>query len=61
MPLRDLSISRETLVAVIVRDGQIIVPFGDDYILGGDFVIIITKQQGVVDLRDVLKARGGKA
>ena len=61
MPLRDLSISRETLVAVIVRDGKIIVPFGDDYILGGDFVIIITKQQGVVDLRDVLKARGGKA
>lgn len=61
VPLRDLSISRETLVAVIVRDGKIIVPFGDDYILGGDFVIIITKQQGVVDLRDVLKARGGKA
>ena len=50
-----------THLDVYKRQGRIIVPFGDDYILGGDFVIIITKQQGVVDLRDVLKARGGKA
>ncbi len=61
VPLRDLAIVRETLVAVIVRDGQIIVPFGDDYVEGGDFVIIITKRPGVTDLKDVLKAHGGKA
>lgn len=61
VPLRDLAIARETLVAVIVRDGQIIVPFGDDYVEGGDFVIIITKRPGVTDLKDVLKAHGGKA
>ena len=48
-------------MAVIVRDGQIIVPFGDDYVEGGDFVIIITKRPGVTDLKDVLKAHGGKA
>lgn len=61
VPLRDLAVARETLVAVIVRDGQIIVPFGDDYVEGGDFVIIITKRPGVTDLKDVLKAHGGKA
>ena len=61
VPLRDLAVARETLVAVIVRDGQVIVPFGDDYVEGGDFVIIITKRPGVTDLKDVLKAHGGKA
>ncbi len=61
VPLRDLAVARETLVAVIVRDGRIIVPFGDDYVQGGDFVIIITKRQGITDLKDVLKVHGGKA
>ena len=51
VPLRDLAVARETLV----------VPFGDDYVEGGDFVIIITKRPGVTDLKDVLKAHGGKA
>ena len=61
VPLRNLQVTSDTLLAVIVRAGRVIVPFGNDYVQMGDSVILITKKSGLQDLSEVLHVRGGKA
>ena len=46
---------KDTLVAVIVRNGQVIVPFGNDHIEAGDTVIIIACESGISDLNEVIR------
>ncbi|MBQ8535812.1 MAG: Trk system potassium transporter TrkA [Clostridia bacterium] len=55
IPLKDLTVRKNTLVAVIVRRGQVIVPFGNDHIEGGDSVIIVAKESGLSDLNEVIR------
>ena len=55
IPLRDLSVRPGTLVAVIVRHGKVIVPFGNDHIESRDSVVIIACQSGIGDLNEVIK------
>ena len=55
IPLKDLNIRPGTLVAVIVRKGHVIVPFGNDHIEEGDSVIIIACESGISDLNEVIK------
>ena len=55
IPLRDLNIRRGTLVAVIVRQGRVIVPFGNDHIEAGDSVVIIACESGINDLNEVIR------
>jgi len=55
VPLKDLAIRKNALVAVIVRQGQVIVPFGNDYIEAGDTVIIISCESGITDLNEVIR------
>ena len=55
MPLKELNIRKGTLVAVIVRKGQVIVPFGGDHIEAGDNVIIIACESGISDLNEVIR------
>lgn len=55
VPLRDLTMRRGTLVAVIVRQGKVIVPFGNDHIEAGDSVIIIACESGITDLNEVIR------
>lgn len=43
------------LVAVIVRHGKVIVPFGNDYIDVGDRVVVIVRGSGVGDLNEVIR------
>lgn len=54
VPLRDLTTRKNTLVAVIVHQGHVIVPFGDDHIEAGDNVIILACESGIGDLNEVL-------
>ena len=54
IPLKDLRIKDHTLVAVIVRNGHALVPFGDDSMQADDHVVIITKETGIADLEDVI-------
>lgn len=54
-PLKDLNIRRNTLVAVIVRHGKVIVPFGNDHIESGDTVVIIACESGIKDLNEVIR------
>ncbi len=53
-PLMDLNLKDRLLVCCINRNGQIIIPRGQDYILPGDSVIVVTTHQGLRGLRDIL-------
>lgn len=53
--LKELKIRPGTLVAVIVRRGKVIVPFGNDHIEPGDSVVIICCESGVSDLNEVIR------
>ena len=54
IPLKDLSFRPGNLVAMIVHQGKVIVPFGNDVIESGDHVVIISKESGIGDLNEVL-------
>lgn len=53
--LKDLQVRKDSLVAVIVRNRQVIVPFGNDHIEAGDTVIIISCVSGIGDLNEVIR------
>ena len=55
VPLKDLTMRPNTLVAVIVRRGKVIVPFGNDTIESGDSMVIITCESGLSDLNEVIR------
>ncbi len=55
VPLKDLTMRPNSLVAVIVRRGKVIVPFGNDTIESGDSVVIITCESGLSDLNEVIR------
>lgn len=54
IPLKNLHIRKNALVAVIARQGKVIVPFGDDKIEDGDHVVIIVCENGIGDLNEVI-------
>lgn len=53
-PLCELKLKKNVLVASIVRDGNVILPRGNDRILAGDSVILVTKDIALFDIEDVL-------
>jgi len=55
VPLKDLQVSRNALVAVIVRGNKVIVPFGNDHIEDGDRVVIVAGESGISDLNEVIR------
>ena len=59
IPLMNLPIKSGVLIALIVRKGKMILPRGNDELLEGDNVVIITNRMGFVDVADILK-KGGK-
>lgn len=52
--LKDLKLKKNVLVSCISRDGAIIIPSGNDLILPGDNVIIVTTHAGFTTLEDIL-------
>lgn len=57
VPLKDLKMSDNALIATIVRGGRVRVPFGNDTIEAGDNVIIITKDLGIQDLNELIRKK----
>lgn len=57
VPLKELDIDPDCLIAVIVRGNKVMVPFGNDTIENGDTVIIISKRTGVRSLDEVIQLR----
>ena len=53
--LMDLPLKKNLLVAFINRNGRILIPTGQDCIKVGDTVMIVTKHEGLVDIRNILR------
>lgn len=57
MPLKDLNLKVNNIIACIARGRKIIIPNGDDSIQVGDSVVIITMTKQIRDLDDILVKR----
>ena len=53
-PLCELNIKKGVIIGCITRNGQSIIPNGQDQILPGDSVIIVTSRLGLRDAKDIL-------
>ena len=53
-PLMELPLKRGLLVSSIYRNGKVRIPSGQDQILPGDTVMIVTTHTGFNDIRDIL-------
>ncbi len=54
IPLKDLSLKPNTLIAGIIRGRKANIPTGNDVIMPGDRVVVIVSGQKLLDLSDVL-------
>ena len=54
-PLKNLKLRQNILVAGIIRGRKALIPMGDDYIVPGDKVIILTAGKRLSDLADIIK------
>ena len=55
VPLHELKIRKNTLIASIVRDGKIIIPSGQDKIQVNDSVIVVLAGYSISDLKGILE------
>ena len=55
VPLKDLKVIPDALIAVIVREGLVKVPFGNDTIEVGDYVVVISRKAGLSALGQVFR------
>lgn len=53
IPLQDLPLKQDVLVACINRNGQVILPRGKDVMKEGDTVVVITARKGLNDIMDI--------
>ena len=60
-PLKDLRLKRGVLIAVIIHQGQVIIPVGSSVISSGDTVIIISRGMGIWDVNDIYDESGMEA
>ena len=54
VPLKDLPIKEDILLAFIIRSNQIIFPTGNDFIKYDDHVVIVSKEKQFYDINDIL-------
>ena len=54
LPLKDFVFKKNILIAGIIRGKKIIIPGGDDVILGDDKVIVVSKDHKLNDIEDIL-------
>ncbi len=55
IPLKDMRLKKKVLIAAIIRGKEVIIPNGEDRILSGDNVIVVTTTQFFDDLDDILE------
>ena len=55
IPLSQLKVKPNVLVACISHDGRISIPNGNSIIRVGDSVVVVTSHLGFRDIRDILK------
>lgn len=54
-PIKTLNFKKDLLIACITRGSKVIIPRGDDHIEAGDSVIIVTSNQYLDDLENILQ------
>jgi trk system potassium uptake protein TrkA len=54
VPLKDMKIKANNLIACIGRNRKIIIPSGNDCIQVGDTVVVVTKSRRIQDIADIL-------
>ena len=54
IPLKDLSLKSNNLIACIARGQNVIIPNGNDCIRAGDNVIVVTMEKQIQDIEDIL-------
>jgi len=59
-PLRELKLPKDTLVALLMRDGVAIVPGGDDVIRPGDAAFVIGRSKSMGDIEALVGKEVGK-
>ncbi len=55
IPLKELSIRKNLLIACIIRGNKVIIPNGNEKIKPNDSVIVVTTNQMLQDFDDILK------
>jgi trk system potassium uptake protein TrkA len=55
IPLRELKIKENSLIACIIRDSKVIIPNGDECIKLNDNVIVVTTHKNFDDLTDIFE------
>ncbi|MBQ8005487.1 MAG: Trk system potassium transporter TrkA, partial [Clostridia bacterium] len=55
IPLKDMDLKNEILIAGIMRARKTIIPAGNDVIMSGDKVIIVAAHQRIDDLADIIR------
>ena len=55
IPLKDLKLKQNILIAAIIHEGQVIIPSGNDVISVADNVIVVTTNQYLKDLNEILE------
>ncbi|MDO4710655.1 MAG: Trk system potassium transporter TrkA [Peptostreptococcaceae bacterium] len=55
VPIRNLMLKPDIMLAYIIRNGKIIFPRGNDFLLPDDSVIIVTTTKYLADLKDIFE------
>jgi trk system potassium uptake protein TrkA len=55
IPLSELKLRENVLVSAILRDGRVIIPRGNDSILVGDSVVLVSEASELCDISDIIK------
>ena len=53
IPLKDLRLKKGILIAVLVHQNRIIIPDGSSILSQGDTVIIVSRNHGILDIKDI--------
>lgn len=52
-PIKDLSLKKNMLIAALVRNGEVMIPDGNDKIMPGDSVIVVTTNNKILSLDNI--------
>ncbi|MGI6010686.1 MAG: Trk system potassium transporter TrkA [Ruminococcus sp.] len=55
IPLEKMDLRKNLLISCIIRNNRMIIPSGQDKILPGDTIIVVTTVLGLTDAQDILK------
>ena len=52
LPLSELSLKNDVILGAILRGRSLIIPHGQDCLMAGDHVVVVSKHLGIRDFRE---------